>query len=74
MKKYLFILIALLVCGTMNKVSAQTIKDNGYRTVAYVDGNGCIQNSNRVAIGYIKNDGIIQDSNRNVIGYIMQQW
>src|SRR5574344_3139636 len=70
MKKHLIILIALLVCGTINNVSAQTIKDNGHRTVAYVDGNGCIQNSNRVAIGYIRNDGIIQDSNRNVIGYI----
>ena len=41
-------------------VSAQTVQDSNYRTVAHIKPDGTIQNANYKTIGYIKSDGTIQ--------------
>ncbi len=50
-------------------MSAQTIKDSGYRAVAYIKSDGTIQDSNYRTIGYIKSDGRVQDASYRTIGY-----
>ena len=51
MKKIVTILLLLM---SLTAASAQTIKDSGYRAVAYIKSDGSIQDSSYRTIGYAK--------------------
>ena len=69
MMRHLFlILITLLsVCAA---VSAQTVKNASYQTVAHIKSDGTIQDSGYRTIGYIKSDGRVQDASYRTVGYL----
>ncbi len=52
MARKLFCILLTLMLFT--SVSAQTIKDSGYRAVAYIKSDGTIQDSSYRTIGYAK--------------------
>ncbi|MBQ6198258.1 MAG: hypothetical protein IJK44_03365 [Bacteroidales bacterium] len=67
MKKIITILLILM--SFTDVISAQTVKDSGYRTVAYIKSDGTMQDSSYRTIGYIKSDGRVQDASYRTIGY-----
>ena len=68
MMRHLFlILITLLsVCAA---VSAQTVKNASYQTVAHIKSDGTIQDASYRTIGHVKNDGTVQDASYRTIGH-----
>ena len=52
MARKLFCILLTLMLFT--SVSAQTIKDSGYRAVAYIKSDGTVQDSSYRTIGYAK--------------------
>lgn len=68
MARKLFCILLTLMLFT--SVSAQTIKDSGYRAVAYIKSDGTIQDSSYRTIGYIKTDGRVQDASYRTVGYL----
>ena len=70
MKTRLFIaLSALLMCLGVNSF-AQTIQDDGYRTIGHITSDGTMQDSGYRTIGHFKSDGTVQDSGYRTIGHI----
>lgn len=68
MMRHLFlILITLLsVCAA---VSAQTVKNASYQTLAHIKSDGTIQDASYRTIGHVKNDGTVQDASYRTIGH-----
>lgn len=68
MMRHLFlILITLLsVCAA---VSAQTVKNASYQTVAHIKSDGTIQDASYRTIGHVKSDGTVQDASYRTIGH-----
>lgn len=52
MKKIITILLILM--SFTDVISAQTVKDSGYRTVGYIKSNGTVQDASYRTIGYAK--------------------
>ena len=53
MKSLLHIFVFLVVlCGISLRMSAQTIKNSSYQTVAHIKSDGTVQDSNYRAIGH----------------------
>ena len=74
MKKYLFLLVALLTFGI---ASAQSITNSSYSTTGYIKSDGTIQNSSYSTIGHIKDDGTVQNSSYSTIGHasgVKKEW
>lgn len=70
MKSLLRIFVFLVVlCGISLRMSAQTIKNSSYQTVAHIKSDGTMQDDSYRTIGYIKSDGRVQDSSYRTIGH-----
>ena len=62
-------LVLLLILAPLG-VSAQTVQNSDYKTIAHIKPDGTMQDSNYKTIGHIKSDGTVQDSNYRTIGHI----
>ena len=69
MRLYIHLLLSAALLGVSLQVSAQTIKNSSYQTVAHIKSDGTIQDSSYRTIGYVKSDGTVQDSNYRTIGH-----
>ena len=70
MFKKVCILMATLGLLAGGAVSAQTITNSGYSTVAHIKSDGTIQDGSYRTIGHIKSDGTVQDGSYRTIGHI----
>ena len=62
-------MFAIAILGFTVQVSAQSIKNSSYQTVAHIKSDGTIQDGSYRTIGHIKSDGTVQDANYRTIGH-----